>query len=153
MPNTSQAARKLPSCPSESMPHPSANRTVIRLPVAISIALAMAAIGGRVNSFAGTYPAAELAVDPNLIHYRQLVVTGSHDFTPHHFTTALKLIQYGMVRVAPLISHRFPLDEVRDAFETTAGRRGLTRKQIGALARWLHGSPSVFLPAWGRRAG
>ena len=88
-------------------------------------ALAMGAINGRVNFFAGTYPQTELAVDPNLIHYRQLVVTGSHDFTPHHFSTALKLIQYGIVRVAPLISHRFPLAEVREAFETTAGRRGL----------------------------
>ena len=75
--------------------------------------------------FAGTYPPAELPFDPNLVHYRQLVVTGSHDFTPHHFTTALKLIQHGIVRVAPLISHRFGLDDVREAFETTANRRGL----------------------------
>ena len=61
----------------------------------------------------------------NLVHYRQLVVTGSHDFTPHQFSTALKLIQYGIVRVAPLISHRFDLDAVRDAFEMAAGRGGL----------------------------
>lgn len=87
--------------------------------------LDMAAINGWVNAFAGTYPPAEMPVDPNLIHYRQLRFTGSHDFTPHHFTTALKLIQYGIVRVAPLISHRFPLDDVREAFETTANRRGL----------------------------
>jgi len=87
--------------------------------------LAMAAINGWVNFFAGTYPPTEIPVDPNLIHYRQLRVTGSHDFTPHHFTTALRLIQFGIVRVAPLISHRFELDDVREAFETTAGRRGL----------------------------
>jgi len=87
--------------------------------------LEMAAINGWVNAFAGTYPPAEMPVDPNLIHYRQIRFTGSHDFTPHHFTTALKLIQYGIVRVAPLISHRFSLDQVREAFETTADRRGL----------------------------
>jgi L-iditol 2-dehydrogenase len=87
--------------------------------------LEMAAINGWVNAFAGTYPPAEMPVDPNLIHYRQIRFTGSHDFTPHHFTTALKLIQYGIVRVAPLISHRFSLDQVREAFETTANRRGL----------------------------
>src|SRR5579875_768214 len=92
---------------------------------AIRQGLAMGAINGRINIFAGTYPPAELPLDPNLIHYRQLRVTGSHDFTPHHFTTALRLIQFGIVRVAPLISHRFPLDEVREAFETTASRRGL----------------------------
>jgi L-iditol 2-dehydrogenase len=87
--------------------------------------LDMAAINGWVNAFAGTYPSAEMAVDPNLIHYRQIRFTGSHDFTPHHFTTALKLIQHGIVRVVPLISHRFPLGDVREAFETTAGRSGL----------------------------
>ncbi|MGH7862977.1 MAG: zinc-binding dehydrogenase, partial [Candidatus Dormibacteraceae bacterium] len=87
--------------------------------------LAMATINGWVNLFAGTYPPQELPIDPNLIHYKQLRVTGSHDFTPHNFTTALKLIQFGIVRVAPLISHRFELDAVRDAFETTAGRLGL----------------------------
>jgi L-iditol 2-dehydrogenase len=92
---------------------------------AIRQGLAMAAINGRVNLFAGTYPPLELPVDPNLIHYRQLVVTGSHDFTPHHFTTALKLIQYRIVNVAPLISHRFELDGVRDAFELAASRGGL----------------------------
>jgi L-iditol 2-dehydrogenase len=87
--------------------------------------LDMAAINGWVNAFAGTYPAAEMHVDPNLIHYRQLRFTGSHDFTPHHFTTALKLIEHGIIRVAPLISHRFALDDVREAFETTANRTGL----------------------------
>jgi L-iditol 2-dehydrogenase len=87
--------------------------------------LEMAGIGGWVNLFAGTYPSVDMPMDPNLIHYRQLRVTGSHDYTPHHFTTALRLIQYGMVRVEPLISHRFGLDEIRVAFDTTAERRGL----------------------------
>ncbi|HEX4215121.1 MAG TPA: alcohol dehydrogenase catalytic domain-containing protein [Candidatus Dormibacteraeota bacterium] len=86
--------------------------------------LAMAAINGWVNIFAGTHPPTEMPFDPNLVHYRQLRVTGSHDFSPHHFTTALRLIQFGIVRVTPLISHRFPLDGVVEAFETTAGRRG-----------------------------
>lgn len=87
--------------------------------------LEMAAINGWVNMFAGTYPPVEIPSDPNLIHYKQLRVTGSHDYTPHHFTTALRLIQFGIVRVAPLISHRWELDAVREAFETTAGRSGL----------------------------
>jgi L-iditol 2-dehydrogenase len=87
--------------------------------------LQMGAINGRVQLFAGTYPPTELPFDPNLVHYRQLVVTGSHDFTPHHFTTALKLIQHGIIKVAPLISHRFGLDDTKEAFETTANRLGL----------------------------
>jgi L-iditol 2-dehydrogenase len=94
-------------------------------PKPIEQGIQMGAINGRVNLFAGTYPPVELPSDPNLIHYRQLVVTGSHDFTPHHFTTALKLIQYRIIRVEPLISHRFNLEQVVEAFETTANRVGL----------------------------
>ena len=87
--------------------------------------LQMAAIGGRVNFFAGTYPTVELPFDPNLVHYRQLLVTGSHDFTPHQFSTALKLIRFGIVDVERLISHRFDLEGVVEAFEMAAGRGGL----------------------------
>ena len=38
---------------------------------------------------------------------------------------ALKLIQYGIVRVAPLISHTYDLDQIVNAFEQTASQRGL----------------------------
>lgn len=93
--------------------------------VAVKQAMAMAGLNGRVQIFAGTYPSQEMPVDPNIIHYGQLNVTGSHDFTPHHFTTALKLITLGTVDVISLISHRFPLAETREALETTATRRGL----------------------------
>ena len=85
----------------------------------------MAGINGRIQLFAGTYPSQEMPLDPNVVHYGQLILTGSHDFTPHDFTTALKLITYGIVDVKTLISHRFPLDQTRDALETTATRRGL----------------------------
>jgi len=88
-------------------------------------AMEMGTINARVQLFAGTYPPTEIPFDPNLVHYRQLVVTGSHDFTPHHFTTALKLIAHGIIKVVPLISHRFGLADVVEAFETTSGRSGL----------------------------
>jgi L-iditol 2-dehydrogenase len=87
--------------------------------------IAMAGLNGRVQLFAGTYPSQEMPLDPNIIHYGQLFVTGSHDFTPHHFTTALKLISYKIVDVETLISHRFPLAQITDAFETTGTRAGL----------------------------
>jgi L-iditol 2-dehydrogenase len=94
-------------------------------PQVVANALELAGACGRVNFFAGVYPAAEIPLDPNLIHYRQLVVTGSHDFTPHHFRTALKLIRHGMVRVAPLISHALPLAQVQEAFDVAASKQGL----------------------------
>ncbi len=44
-------------------------------PVVVETAECMAD-GGRLNIFAGIYPVAPLAIDPNVIHYRELVVTG-----------------------------------------------------------------------------
>lgn len=94
-------------------------------PKAIAQGMEMAGIGGRVNIFAGTYPPGEIPMDPNVIHYKQTIVTGSHDFTPHHFTTALKLIQYGIIDVASMISDTFSLDQISAAFERTASQQGL----------------------------
>ena len=94
-------------------------------PGAIQQGIHMAGINGRVNLFAGTYPPTDLAMDPNLVHYKQIILTGSHDFTPHHFTMALKLIHHRIVQVSPLISHTFCLDEVKAAFEQTASQQGL----------------------------
>ena len=94
-------------------------------PRALEQALQMAGLGGTVNFFAGTYPPATLALDPNLIHYKQIRLTGSHDYTPYHFRTALRFVEMGTVRVAPLISHALPLAQVKEGFDVVAGREGL----------------------------
>jgi len=94
-------------------------------PRALQQALDVVGICGTVNFFAGTYPPATLALDPNLIHYKQIRLTGSHDYTPYHFQTALRFIEMGTVRVAPLISHELPLARVKEGFEVVAGRKGL----------------------------
>lgn len=93
-------------------------------PPALRQALDMAAQYATVNFFAGTYPPATLEIDPNMIHYRQIRLTGSHDFTPYHFESALRLIEIGTVQVTPMISHRLPLAEITDGFDLVAGRRG-----------------------------
>ncbi|MBM3211975.1 zinc-binding dehydrogenase, partial [Candidatus Poribacteria bacterium] len=92
---------------------------------AAQTAIEMAGICGTVNFFAGTYPSGDFPLDPNVIHYKQLVLTGSHDFTPHHFTTALKLIEHGIVKVKPIISHILPLENITQAFDIVSGLGGL----------------------------
>ncbi|MFQ6039391.1 MAG: zinc-binding dehydrogenase [Candidatus Poribacteria bacterium] len=104
-----------------------ANSIVVAVgaPNAIEMALQMAGICGTVNLFAGTYPPAKIDLDPNLIHYKQLLVTGSHDFTPHDFTSALKLIECGAVKVKPIISHVLPLERIKEGFDTVVEKKGL----------------------------
>jgi L-iditol 2-dehydrogenase len=94
-------------------------------PPALRQALDMAGLCSTVNFFAGTYPPTTLDLDPNLIHYKQIRLTGSHDFTPHHFQTALRFIEMGTVRVADVISHQLPLARVKEGFDVVAGQQGL----------------------------
>jgi L-iditol 2-dehydrogenase len=94
-------------------------------PVATSQGIQMAGPLGRVNLFAGTYPPTEIPLDPNLIHYQNIIITGTHDFVPHEFDLAFQLIGHGIIEVAPLISHTFPLVEARQAFDVVVERSGL----------------------------
>ncbi|MFC6081220.1 zinc-binding dehydrogenase [Sphaerisporangium aureirubrum] len=94
-------------------------------PAVIASAFGLAARNGTVNLFAGTHPKGVVELNPDVPHYDQIAITGSHDFIPHDFATALRLLRFGMVDAAPLISHRFSLDSVADAFETTRRQKGL----------------------------
>ena len=88
-------------------------------------AFEMVCQGGCVNLFAGTYPSTTISVDPNIIHYKQLWVTGSFHYDPACFRIALSLLRRGDVQVAPLISHRLSLDGIAEGFEIVANRRGM----------------------------
>ena len=81
--------------------------------------------GGRLNIFAGVYPSAPLGIEPNLIHYRELIITGSSDSTPEDMHSALGYIESGAVKVEPLISHVVPLDRLAEGFELVSNRQGL----------------------------
>ncbi|MET0233653.1 MAG: zinc-binding dehydrogenase [Kibdelosporangium sp.] len=94
-------------------------------PAVIASSLGMAARNGSVNLFAGTHPKGTFDLNPDIPHYDQISITGSHDFAPADFTAAIRLLQFGMVDTAPLITHRFELADVQAAFETTRSQTGL----------------------------
>ena len=81
--------------------------------------------GGRLNIFAGIYPVAPLNIDPNLIHYKELILTGSADSTPEDMHEALRYIEAGQVVVEPLISHLLPLERLADGFQLVLDREGM----------------------------
>ena len=92
---------------------------------AIESGIQMADIGGTVNIFAGTHPTTSISVDPNLIHYKELVVTGSWDYTPHLFTKSMELINTKRINIKDMISHILPLEEAAKGFEIVEKREGL----------------------------
>ena len=89
-------------------------------------ALALAALDGRVNFFGGLPKGKEMVeLDTNLIHYRQISVTGTTRASHAHYRKTLGLIASGLVNVDPLVTHRYPLTDIQKAFENAATAVGL----------------------------
>ena len=72
--------------------------------------------GGNVNLFAGFPGQGWSEVSANLIHYKELVVTGTSNSRRADYEVALRLIESGRVDVAPMVTHRYGLDRIDEAF-------------------------------------
>ena len=88
-------------------------------------AVEMVAHRGYVNLFGGLPKTMRpMSVLSNVIHYKECFVTGSHGCVPRHHELAVRLLEKGLVRVKPLITHHFPLIEIDKAFEAMESRQG-----------------------------
>jgi len=84
-------------------------------------AVELAALNGRVVLFGGL--AADKACVPlnaNIIHYRQLNVTGTTRSSLAQFRKTIELIGDGLIDVKSLITGRFKLEHIGKAFEQAA---------------------------------
>ncbi|NOY83029.1 MAG: alcohol dehydrogenase catalytic domain-containing protein [Kiritimatiellaeota bacterium] len=89
-------------------------------------AIEMVAHRGCVNLFGGLAKGTrDLSVQSNTIHYKECFVTGSHGSTPRQHELAVDLLRAGIVRVAPLITHKFPISGILEAFQVMESRRGM----------------------------
>jgi hypothetical protein len=92
-------------------------------------ALELAAPGGRVNFFAGLpRDGSRVELDTNLIHYKELLVTGTTACTTEDCREALELVLSGAVDTAQLVTARRPLAEAAEAF--AAARSGEQLKVV-----------------------
>jgi L-iditol 2-dehydrogenase len=90
------------------------------------LSLSLAAKGGRVNLFGGL-PTGQsaIAIDSNLLHYREISLQGTHGSTPDDNREALDMLARGLVSTDDLVSHEFPLDSLEEAFRFAEGRTGM----------------------------
>ena len=88
-------------------------------------ALAMANNRARVSFFGGLPKGTMVTLETNLIHYKELTVTGAHGSAPAHHAKALAMIASKKINVKKYITHNFGLGEIAEAFVTAEGHSGL----------------------------
>lgn len=95
-------------------------------PEAQSSALELMAIGGRVNFFGGLPKTREIVpLNTNLIHYKQLILTGSTRASLSQYRQTLKFLSEGIISVNEFVTGRFSLQDVKEAFRLAVDARGL----------------------------
>jgi L-iditol 2-dehydrogenase len=96
--------------------------TAVPVPAVQEQALELAAIGGRINFFGGL-PAggSQITIDSNVVHYKELLITGTTANDESDCAEALALFSDGSLALDRLISARFPLERAEDAFAAAGG--------------------------------
>jgi L-iditol 2-dehydrogenase len=84
---------------------------------AIEAGLPLLSKGGWMCLYGSIHPKGMLAIDPNLVHYNELVVTGSFSHTKASFRQAVSLLSQGQIDTAPFISQRVKFPDMQYAFE------------------------------------
>jgi L-iditol 2-dehydrogenase len=97
----------------------------IGMPELVNEAFELARLGGRVNVFAGLADEGWAEVAANLIHYKEIEVTGQTGARRSDYEVALRLIESGRVKVGEMVTHRFPLQDTAAALDAAAGGDGI----------------------------
>lgn len=91
-----------------------------------SMALEMAVNRARINFFGGLpKDKSVVAMDNNIIHYKELLVSGAHGSMPHQHELAVELIASGRIDISKFKTHNFKLDDIIDAFGAAEQHAGL----------------------------
>jgi L-iditol 2-dehydrogenase len=74
-------------------------------------------IGAKILFFAAGYPAPELKIGSNEIHYRKIELIGTFCANIADFQDSARMISNKCVNMGPLIEGHFRLDEIQKAYE------------------------------------
>lgn len=96
-------------------------------PASLNLAIKIAAKNSRINIFAGMpkSPNVSFSLDPNVLHYHQISITGSFSSTPRMIQQAVRLAANKEIDLSKIISHRYPLHDINEAMLATEKYYGL----------------------------
>jgi len=81
-------------------------------PEIIEQTVGLIGIGGTMVIFAGIYPETPIRLSPNLIHYQEINITGSSDYTDMDFIQSLKMIEEGHIDTKALVTDVLDLKDI-----------------------------------------
>ncbi|MDB6170757.1 MAG: L-iditol 2-dehydrogenase [Chthoniobacteraceae bacterium] len=100
--------------------------TACPVPEVQTLAVEIAAINGRIVFFGGLpKDRAVVPLDANIIHYRQLVVTGTTRQSLRQFQATLALVSDRVLRLEDLVTSTYPVEETEKAIAAMANATGL----------------------------
>lgn len=100
--------------------------TAAPAPATHQLALDLVATNGKVSYFGGLPKDCEIvSLNTNVIHYKQIWVTGTTRQSLRQYRRTLELIARGVVRLDGLVTRAVPLDSVLEVVDDTMNGRGL----------------------------
>jgi L-iditol 2-dehydrogenase len=84
---------------------------------------------GFIGLFAGFPPETIVNLDPNVIHYNEIVLTGSQNATIDQYRRTLDLLPT-LPDLRQIVSHSFPIDDAPKAYETRLEQEGLKSEVV-----------------------
>jgi L-iditol 2-dehydrogenase len=85
---------------------------------ALTAGLAAAARGATVVQFTATPPEEEMIIRPHDLYFNEVRIVPSYSCGPDDTRQALKLVERGVLTASDLVTHRFPLARITEAFAT-----------------------------------
>jgi threonine dehydrogenase-like Zn-dependent dehydrogenase len=108
-----------------------ADVAIVTAGIAPAAAAALGAVRrqGYIGLFAGFPPESVVNLDPNVIHYNELVLTGSQNATIDQYRRTLELLP-SLPDLRRIVSHSFTIDEAPRAYETRLEHEGLKSEVV-----------------------
>lgn len=92
---------------------------------ALSFATMVAGKNSKINIFSGFSNGHSFSPDPNWLHYNEVSIIGSFSSTPKMLQKASKLASDGTIDLSKIVTHRYPLNEIKQAVLATEEFHGL----------------------------
>ncbi|HDD64907.1 MAG TPA: hypothetical protein ENF61_02205 [Firmicutes bacterium] len=105
-----------------------ADRVIVAVGVhqAQEISVELVAKRGSINFFGGLPKENPyINLNSNLLHYGEFFITGTHGSTPIHNKIALDILASGKINCENYITHRFPLEKIKEGLKIVEERKGL----------------------------